>query len=232
MHITYTYYLNNTHLLHEQLVNITFTLHLGTHPPHKNSQPRSKWTFHPKHIPHPRHNLHSRLNLYPKYRTLFKPRPYLKNKIPPQSKHPLLHNTHSKYDSYSTSTMASAYRPRHTHNYPYYRITNWKPNSITNPNSINIIKSHFLPQQIENIIHAIPNLFTTTKFIITIYLKINMKKPKTHHSYGYYFINKLELLKCGDIELNPGPMPNILHTHPATHKKRARTYFIPNTIKF
>jgi hypothetical protein len=26
-------------------------------------------------------------------------------------------------------------------------------------------------------------------------------------------------------------MPNILRTHPATHKKRAKTYFIPNTIK-
>jgi hypothetical protein len=26
-------------------------------------------------------------------------------------------------------------------------------------------------------------------------------------------------------------MPNILHTHPAAHKKRAKAYFIPNTIK-
>jgi hypothetical protein len=46
-----------------------------------------------------------------------------------------------------------------------------------------------------------------------------------------YFINKLTLLQCGDIEPNPGPMPNILRTHPATHKKRAKTYFIPSTIK-
>ena len=58
-----------------------------------------------------------------------------------------------------------------------------------------------------------------------------MKNPKALHSHGYYFINKLELLKCGDIEPNPGPMPNILHTHPATHRKRASIYFIPNTIK-
>ena len=58
-----------------------------------------------------------------------------------------------------------------------------------------------------------------------------MKKPKTLYLNGYYFINKSELLKCGDIELNSGPMPNLLHTHPATHKKRANTYFILSTIK-
>ena len=58
-----------------------------------------------------------------------------------------------------------------------------------------------------------------------------MKNPKIIHFHGYYFINKLELLKCGDIESNPGPMPNILHTHPAIHRKRAKIYFIPNTIK-
>ena len=58
-----------------------------------------------------------------------------------------------------------------------------------------------------------------------------MKKPKIYYSAGYYFINRLELIKCGDIETNPGPMPNVLRTHPATHKKRAKIYFIPNTIK-
>jgi hypothetical protein len=63
-----------------------------------------------------------------------------------------------------------------------------------------------------------PNLFTTTKFTFLKYLKINMKKPKTLQSYGYYFINILDLLKCGDIELNLGPMPDLLQTHPATHK--------------
>ena len=85
--------------------------------------------------------------------------------------------------------------------------------------------------QIMNFIPAIPNLLTTTKFATIIYHKINMKNPKTLNFRGYYFINILKLLKCGDIELNPGPMPNILHTHPATHKNRANNYFIPNTIK-
>ena len=58
-----------------------------------------------------------------------------------------------------------------------------------------------------------------------------MENPKTLHFHGYYFLNKLILLKCGDIEPNPGTMPNILHTHHATYIKRANIYFIPNTIK-
>ena len=45
------------------------------------------------------------------------------------------------------------------------------------------------------------------------------------------FINKQMLLKCGDIETNPRPMPNILKIHPPSHKKRCKTYFIPCTIK-
>ena len=39
------------------------------------------------------------------------------------------------------------------------------------------------------------------------------------------------LMLCGDIEPNPGPMPNILQNHPNTHKNRSKTYFIPCTIK-
>ena len=89
---------------------------------------------------------------------------------------------------------------------------------------------NFSPKQIDNIIPAMPNLFITTKFTITIYLKTNMKNPIILHSHGYYFINKLELLKCGHIESNPGPMPNILYTH-LLHTKRANIHFIPNTIK-
>ena len=142
-----------------------------------------------------------------------------------------LPNPHSTHQPHPKNTTASAYRPRHTNNNAYHFINNWKSNSITSQNSTNNTKSHFSLQQVETTIPALPNFFTTTKFTIIIYLKTNMKNPKTLHSHGYYFINKLELLKCGDIELNPGPMPNILHTHPAIHKKRANIYFIPNTIK-
>ena len=126
--------------------------------------------------------------------------------------------------------MASAFRPRHINN-TYHYIKNWKPNSITKPLPTNNVMSHFSPKLVEKTTPAMPNLFTTTKFTFLKYLKINMRKPKILQFYGYYFIDILDLLKCGDIELNPGPMPDILRTHPITHKKRANTYFIPNTIK-
>jgi hypothetical protein len=126
--------------------------------------------------------------------------------------------------------MASAYWPRHTNN-TYHLINNWKPNAITNLLPINNVTSHFSPELVEKTTPAMPNLFTTTKFIFLKYLKINMRKPKTLQFYGYYFIDILDLLKCGDIEPNPGPMLDILRTHPITHKRRANTYFIPNTIK-
>ena len=47
----------------------------------------------------------------------------------------------------------------------------------------------------------------------------------------YSFDKSLILLRSGDIEANPGPMPNILETHPSPHKRRYKTYFITYTIK-
>ena len=48
----------------------------------------------------------------------------------------------------------------------------------------------------------------------------------------YYSFNKsLIMLRSGDIEVNPGPMPNILETHPPPHRQRYKTYFITCTIK-
>ena len=52
-------------------------------------------------------------------------------------------------------------------------------------------------------------------------LKITQKKHKGH----------LLLLRGGDIETNPGPMPNILTKHPPSHKLRNKIYFISCTIK-
>ena len=60
---------------------------------------------------------------------------------------------------------------------------------------------------------------------------MNKRNPNLKHYQGYHFINSLALLQCGDVETNPGPMPNMLRTHPTTHKRRANIYFIPNTIK-
>ena len=41
----------------------------------------------------------------------------------------------------------------------------------------------------------------------------------------YKFQNKKSLLKCGDIESNPGPRPTILTHHPLIHLERQKTYF-------
>ena len=125
----------------------------------------------------------------------------------------------------------SASRPRDINRNKYHSTNKWALRRITNHAPKNNANTHFFTKQLTNKIPALPNLFTTYKFSLTKYLKLNKRKPKTIQTQGYYFINELALLQCGDIESNPGPMPDILRTHPAIHKKRAKTYFIPNTIK-
>jgi hypothetical protein len=39
------------------------------------------------------------------------------------------------------------------------------------------------------------------------------------------------LIISGGIELNPGPLPHLLNTHPRSHHQRQNTYFIPGTLK-
>ena len=165
-------------------------------------------TQNPKHHPRP-HKPHPNSRDHPKLNYL--------SKLNPQPKHIY----------YPKHTTASVYRPRHMNNNIYHLIYIWKHNSVTNHITTNNTQMNFSPKQVEKSIPAIPNLFTTTKFTIVIYIKINKKKPKILHFNGYYFINKLELLKCGDIELNPGPMPNIMRTHPATHKNEPTHILFP-----
>ena len=138
-------------------------------------------------------------------------------------------NTTTK--QYLQPKTASAYRPRHKDKNNYQITYNWAPRKTTNHTSKNNTNTYFTTQPLTFKIHALPNLYSTTKFTFTKYLKLNKQKPKIIQTHGYYFINKLTLLQCGDIEPNPGPMPNILRTHPTAHKKRAKKYFIPNTIK-
>ena len=147
---------------------------------------------------------------------------------PEPNQHTSTHITHNTITITLTyKKMASAYRPRHTNHNTYRLIYNWKPNSITNQTPMHKTNFHFSPKQVENTIPAIPNFFTTTQRTIVIYPKTHKKKPKILYSTGHYFIHTLELLKCGDIEPNPGPMPNILHTHPATHKKELTYTLLP-----
>ena len=154
------------------------------------------------------------LNKYTKY--------YLKTPYTPEKVRPL---------TLFNNKTGSASRPCHKTKTKSQCTNNWIPTSITNHILRDNNTIHFAIQHLANTIPTLPNLFTTTKYILIKYLKTNNRNPKIRHLHGYYFINKLMLLQCGDIEPNPDPMPDILRTHPATHKKRAKTYFIPNTIK-
>ena len=70
-----------------------------------------------------------------------------------------------------------------------------------------------------------PQLYKTIKICLTYQIQNNKKH------YYYHIDNSLQLLKSGDIETNPRPMPNILKTHPSPHRRRYKTYFIECTIK-
>ena len=61
----------------------------------------------------------------------------------------------------------------------------------------------------------------------SVHKKQQHSKPTTSQAFSLRSI----LLLSGDIETNPGPMPNILQTHPSTHKNRCKMYFIECTIK-
>ena len=72
-------------------------------------------------------------------------------------------------------------------------------------------------------------------------LHTNQYKPITQKSNQKSQLNitiqhhtqlHLLILQCGDIHPNPGPMPDLLKTHPPDHKRRQTTYFLPSTIKF
>jgi hypothetical protein len=45
------------------------------------------------------------------------------------------------------------------------------------------------------------------------------------------FHNKKTLLKCGDIESNPGPRPTLLSNHPQIHLEKQKTYFYNKTTQ-
>ena len=81
-----------------------------------------------------------------------------------------------------------------------------------------------LPQQCPN-----KNPNQITKITSKQQTKTYKKQPLLFTSYTFH--SQLLLLLSGDIETNPGPMPNILQTHPPTHRNRCKNYFIECTIK-
>jgi exonuclease III len=55
----------------------------------------------------------------------------------------------------------------------------------------------------------------------------NIKPPKSTQNYH----NKKDLLKCGDIESNPGPKHNLLLNHPQIHHEKQQMYFYNKTTQ-
>ena len=212
------------------------TLHL--HHIHPSTYPTMNMTSR-KTIPklHSAHHFHP-TSPHPLHTPLNNPLPHMphinyKIALTPRLRHtPALQYPNStKWHSPSTNNpypntiKTSDYWPRPANNYTSQLINTCNSKQITNQLCTNYAKFHLSPSQAQNLLPALPNLFTTTTFTIVLYIKTHMRKPKTFHFHGYYFTNKLALLKCGDIELNHGPMPNLLHTHPATHKKTPYTLF-------
>ena len=59
----------------------------------------------------------------------------------------------------------------------------------------------------------------------------NIHRKRLLYALVTTFGKSLILLRSGDIEKNPGPMLDILETHPSLHKRRYKTYFITCIIK-
>ena len=74
-------------------------------------------------------------------------------------------------------------------------------------------------------LYFLTQLFKTIKIWLTYQIQNNKKY------YCCHIDNSLQLLKSEDIETNPGPMPNILETHPSPHRRRYKIYFVECTIK-
>ena len=72
--------------------------------------------------------------------------------------------------------------------------------------------------------------------VINTYNNNNKKQRYTNYKKRkilliiHAFLHLL-LILSGDIETNPGPMPNVLQFYPPSHKNRCKRYFIECTIK-
>lgn len=58
------------------------------------------------------------------------------------------------------------------------------------------------------------------------------KQPQLSTTTKRHTQQHLLILQCANIRPNPGPMPNLVTTHPTEYKRRQTTYFVPSTIKF
>jgi hypothetical protein len=61
--------------------------------------------------------------------------------------------------------------------------------------------------------------------------KIKDKSKTKNKTPNYTFHNKKILLKCDDIESNPGPRPTFLLNHPQIYLEKQKTYFFNKTTQ-
>ena len=140
------------------------------------------------------------------------------------------HLTHSLTKHHTQNYTASVYQPRlkiKQRRYSQNHTFNHMPNRITKPTHKHTNFIHHLPKHTQKKACALPNLFNANKCTSIKYFITNKKKPTIKQYTGYHLINKFSLLKCGNIEPNPGPMPNLLQKYPTAHKRRQTTCFLP-----
>ena len=169
------------------------------------------------------------------------PGPILKTlKNPPQS-HTQKHN-----QSFTLYTLTLQLQYEHLEKTPKPYINPYTPNSrnlsltpfatkllftnhtLTHPKQSSY--TSYTPKHIPNM-HKPSNLLTPHKNHTKNITPLLNQKPQSNIAIKHHTQQLLLILQCGDIHPNPGPMPDLLKTHPTDHKKRQQTYFIPSTIK-
>jgi hypothetical protein len=75
------------------------------------------------------------------------------------------------------------------------------------------------------------HLFLQTCINIDIIERYKITTQANNNPPNYNYYNKKALLKCGDIESNPGPRDTLLLNHPQIHHERQKTYFYNKTTQ-
>ena len=105
---------------------------------------------------------------------------YTSNHTQHQLTYPNLHLAKPPIIRHTKYQMGSAYRPRHKTKqirYSHYHIFKQTFNTITRPIHKQTKLTHYLPKHSKKIILALPNLFTTSKYTLIKYYKINKRNP-------------------------------------------------------
>ena len=130
--------------------------------------------------------------------TTKKPPKYLQNLFP---NYRLIFNNTNKITQRQECQIDQFYRIKTWHN---HQISKSKIQCYINNNPIQVTKNEDIEYKIKIKIK-----------IKCLRITYQIQYTKT---YYYSFDNSLILLRSEDIEVNPGPMPNILETHPLLHR--------------